>query len=55
MVLLQQLFVVVALCVAASHQQTCSLTSNQDVAPGSDIGARNGQPLVIFLFKYLIH
>lgn len=44
----QQVFVVVALCVAASHQQTCQLTSNQDVAPGSDIGSRTGQPLVNF-------
>lgn len=45
----QQLFVVVALCVAASYQQSCSLTSNQDVAPGSDIGSRTGQPLVNFV------
>lgn len=43
--LFQRIFVVVALCVAVSHQQTCQLTSNQDVAPGSDIGHQVGQPI----------
>lgn len=40
--LFQQIYIFVAVCVAVSHQQTCSSLPNQDVAPGTDIGSQTG-------------
>lgn len=40
----QQIFVVIALCVALSHQQTCPLTPNTDIN-SPNIGQQNNQPV----------